>query len=180
MQRSLIYIIDALSQLYLAMFVLRFLMQWIRGSYQSPLAQIVMKVTSPLVVPARRILPSVRGVDVPTLVLLIALEAAVTAALYLIAAYPLEVDQFVGSVLLRLVGLTLWVYWGSLLVYLILSWVAQGYHPLADALGMIVGPVLRPLRRIIPPIAGFDLSPMIAMILIYALILALPRYPFVP
>jgi YggT family protein len=179
MQRSLIYIVNALSQLYIAMFLLRFMLQWIRGSYQSPLSQIVIKITSPLVVPARRVLPSVRGIDVPTLVLLIALEAIATFLLYLIAQFPLELDLFVGSVLLRLVALTLWLYWGALLIYVILSWIVQGYHPLADALGALLEPLLRPVRRILPLVAGFDLSPMLVMIALYALILALPSFPFV-
>jgi YggT family protein len=180
MQRSLIYIVNALSQLYIAMFLLRFILQWVRGSYQSPLSQVVMKVTGPLVIPARRVLPSVRGIDVPTLVLLIALEAISTLLLYLIARYPLVIDLFVGSVLLRLVALTLWVYWGALLIYVILSWVVQGYHPLAATLGTLLEPLLRPVRKVLPPVAGFDLSPMLVMIVLYALILALPSFPFVP
>jgi YggT family protein len=180
MRSSLLYLINALSQLYIATFLLRFIMQWIRGSYQTPLAQIVMKVTSPLVVPARRVLPSVRGIDLPTLVLLLALEGAATFLLYVIAGYPLIAPLFVGSVLFRLVALMLWIYWGALLVYVILSWVVQGYHPLAYALGALVEPVLKPVRRIVPLVAGFDLSPMLVMILIYAVIIALPRFPFVP
>jgi YggT family protein len=92
----------------------------------------------------------------------------------------LQIDLFVGSVLLRLVGLTLWIYWGALLIYVILSWVVQGYHPFAAALATLVDPLLKPVRRIVPPIAGFDLSAMLVMIALYAVILALPRFPFVP
>ncbi len=170
MRSALIFIIDNLSDLYIAMFLLRLILQWVRGSYQAPLSQFVMRVTAPLVIPARRILPSVRAVDVPTLVVLV----------YLIGGTPLLLDYFIGTVVLRLVSLTLWVYTGAIFIYVILSWVTQGYHPVADALATLVGPLLRPARRIIPPIAGLDLSPMIVLILLQAVIIALPRLPYVP
>ena len=80
MQNSLIFIVDNLSDLYIAMFLMRFILQWVRGGYQTVLSQFVMKVTAPLVIPARRVLPSVRGVDVPTLVVLVALECIATLA----------------------------------------------------------------------------------------------------
>jgi YggT family protein len=139
-----------------------------------------MRVTAPLVIPARRILPSMRRVDVPTLVVLIALECIATLLLYSIGPVPLVPELFIGSVILRLVTLTLWVYVGAIFIYAILGWVAQGYHPLADALGTLLDPLLRPARKIIPPVAGLDFSPMIVMILLYALIIALPRWPYVP
>jgi YggT family protein len=180
MQNSLIFIVDNLSDIYIAMFLVRFILQWVRRGYQTVLSQFVMKATAPLVIPARRVVPSVRSVDVPTLVVLVALECIATLLLYLIGPFPLRLDLFVGSVVLRLVSLTIWVYWGAILIYVLLGWVVQGYHPIADALGTLIDPLLRPARKIIPPIAGLDFSPMIVMILLYALILALPPWPYVP
>jgi YggT family protein len=180
MQNALIFIVDNLSDIYIAMFVIRLILQWVRGSYNSVLSQFVMRITAPLVVPARRVLPSVRRVDVPTLVVLLVLECVASLILYVIAGVPLQLDLFVGTVVLRLVSLTLWVYTGAIFIYVILSWVVQGYHPVADALGTLIGPLLRPARRIITPIAGLDLSPMIVLILLQAAIIALPRWPFVP
>jgi len=95
MRNSLIFLVDALSDLYVAMFVLRFIMQWTRASYQNPLAQFVLQVTAPLVVPARRMLPSIRGVDVPTLVLAVALECVATLLLFVIAGFTPSLDTFV-------------------------------------------------------------------------------------
>jgi len=45
-----------------------------------------------------------------------------------VGPFPLRVDVFVGSVVLRLVSLTIWVYWGAILIYVLLGWVVQGYH----------------------------------------------------
>jgi YggT family protein len=175
MRNSLILIVDALSNLYISMFVLRFVLQWIRASYQNPLAQFVFRVTSPLVVPARRMLPSVRGLDVPTLVVAILLEGIATALVFSIVGVTPSLQSFIGSVILRLLRLTLWLYCGMILIYVIMSWIAnRQYHPVGAALSEIVEPVLRPVRRLVPPVAGVDLSPLIVVILLQAIIIALP------
>jgi YggT family protein len=178
MQSSLIFIVDALSGLYISTFALRFILQWIRASYQSPLAQFVLQITAPLVVPARRLLPSVRGIDLPTLVVVIGLECIATLLLFLIVGSVPSVDVFFAWVLLRLVTLTLWVYCSALFIYVVLSWVAgQQYNPSAATLAVLVEPLLRPVRRLVPPIAGFDVSPVLVLILLQAVIYALPRWP---
>src|SRR5215471_20008538 len=98
MQSSLIFIVDSLSGLYIATFVLRFVLQWIRAGYQSPLAQFVLQITAPLVVPARRLLPSIRGIDLPTLVVIIALECIATLVLFSIARVVPSLDAFAFTV----------------------------------------------------------------------------------
>jgi YggT family protein len=176
MTQSLLFIVDALSGLYISVFALRFILQWVRASYQSPLAQFVLQVTAPLVVPARRILPSVRGIDVPTLVVIFALECVATLLLYAIVGFVPAVDAFLLTVLLRLVTLTLWLYCTALFIYVVMSWFAsEMYNPSVATLYEIVQPLLRPLRRVLPPVAGFDVSPVIVLVLLQAVIYALPR-----
>ena len=176
MQSPLIFIVDALSGLYIATFVLRFVLQWLRASYQSPLAQFVLQITAPLVVPARRVLPSIRGIDVPTLVVIIALECIATLLIFSIVGFVPSIDGFAFTVLLRLVTLVLWIYCSALFIYVVMSWLGgQLYNPSAATLAALVEPLLRPVRRIIPPIAGLDVSPVIVLILLQAVIYALPR-----
>jgi YggT family protein len=176
MTQSLLFIVDALSGLYISTFVLRFILQWVRASYQSPLAQFVLQVTAPLVVPARRMLPSVRGIDLPTLVVIFLLECVATLLLYAIVHYMPAIDAFLVTVLFRLITLTLWLYCTALFIYVIMSWLGGSmYNPSAATLYDIVEPLLRPLRRVLPPIAGFDVSPVIVLILLQAVIYALPR-----
>jgi len=176
MTQSLLFIVDALSGLYISVFALRLILQWVRASYQSPLAQFVLQVTAPLVVPARRILPSVRGIDLPTLVVIFALECVATLLLYAIVGFTPAIDAFLVTVLLRLVALTLWLYCTLLFIYVVMSWLAgEMYNPSVATIYEIVAPLLRPFRRLLPPIAGFDLSPVIVIILLQAVIYALPR-----
>lgn len=175
---ALLFLVKTLSDLYLLTFVLRIALQVVRADFYNPLAQFIIAVTNPLVVPARRILPSVRGFDLPTLAVLILLELLVTYVLVLIVGFEPRVDQFIAWVLLRLVSLTLWAYVVCVFVYVILSWVAQAhYSPIAMLLGQVVEPLLRPVRRILPAMPGIDIAPLIVGVLLVTALIALPLPP---
>jgi len=175
MQSALIFLIKTLADLYLLTFLLRFIMQWVRASYYNPLAQFVLKVTSPLVVPARRVLPSVGGLDTPTLAVLIVLEIIVTFALLFVARLSLPVPVVLLYSLLRLIALALWFYTVALFIYVLLSWFGdRGGNPMAELLGELIEPLLRPARRLLPSIGGLDLSPLIVILLLQAALIALP------
>lgn len=175
MQSALIFLIKTLADLYLLTFLLRFIMQWVRASYDNPLAQFVLRVTSPLVVPARRVLPSVGGLDTPTLAVLIVLEIVVTFVLLLLAGLSLPVPVVLLYSLLRLIALALWFYTVALFIYVLLSWFGdRGANPMSELLGELVEPLLRPARRLLPPIGGFDLSALIVILLLQAAMIALP------
>ncbi len=175
MRDSLFFLIRVLSHLYLLLFLLRFIMQWVRADFYNPLAQFIVRATNPLVIPARRIIPASATVDIPTLVVLLILQFAVTWLLLTVASVPTDALQLIEFAFLRLITLTLSLYTWTILVQVILSWVSPGgYHPLGMILGELNEPVLRPIRRILPPISGLDLSPLLAVILIQAVSLAIP------
>lgn len=178
MRTPLLFLVKTLTELYLLTFLLRFILQWVRADFYNPLSQFIIRATDPLVVPARRIVPRSGKFDTPSLVVLLILEVAATWLILAIAGIPAAPSEFVYVVVLRLINLILSLYTISIFVYVILSWIAQAhYSPIAMILGQIVGPVLRPVRRILPPIAGLDLSPLVVLILIQALALALPLGP---
>jgi YggT family protein len=176
---SLVFVVKTLTDLYLLAFLLRFIMQWVRADYRNPLAQLIFKVTNPLVVPARRIVPSAGSVDLPTLIVLFLLECAATWLLFAVVRIPdVPIGTLLFSSVLRLIGLTIWFYTVAIFVWVILSWFGdRSYNPMAAMLGDLVEPVLRPVRRLLPPVAGFDLSPVLVLILLQAVLIAL-RVPF--
>ena len=173
--QALIFLVKSLADLYLLTFLMRFIMPWVRAGYTNPLAQFIYKVTNPLVVPARRVLPSVAGLDAPTLVVLVLLEIVVTFVLLRLVGLPLPIPETLFYSMLRLVALVLWFYFGATLVYVLLSWFGdRGRNPIGYFLGEFVEPLLRPARRLLPPISGFDLSPLIVLLLLQAAMIALP------
>ena len=174
MRDSLSYLIRVLGDLYLLLFLLRFIMQWIRADFYNPLDQFIVIATNPLIMPARKVIPTTANIDVPTLVVLILLESIATGLLIYIASAPTSMGQFAELVLVRLVRLTLSLYTWTILIYVVLSWIGpRGYHPLSMILAELNEPVLRPIRRILPPISGLDLSPLLAIILIQAILRAI-------
>lgn len=179
MQSALIFLVKTLTDLYMLTFLLRFIMQWTRADFFNPFGEAIVRITNPLVVPARRLLPTAGGVDLPTLVVLILLQALATLVLLRLVGVSTPPEIFAYFVVLRLVDLTLWFYTIAIIVYVILSWVGQGrYSPVGAMLADLIDPIMRPVRRIVPPIGGLDLSPLIVLILLQFVVrlLNLPWY----
>lgn len=161
----LVFLIGTLFQLYILALLLRFLLQWARANFYNPVSQFLVKITNPPLKPLRRFVPGLWGLDLAAVVLMIALQMvslALVAALRGFAMGPLTL--FLLSVA-ELVELTIYVFIFSILIQAILSWVNPGrYNPVTDALHSLNEPLLRPVRRFMPPVSGFDLSPLVAII----------------
>ncbi len=168
MQNAFTFIIVAISDLYIMTFLLRLALAWARANFRNPLAQFIVKVTNPLVVPARRFIPPLGGLDLATLVVVLALQMLATGVLVQITCGgDAQGSQIVVLALMRLVDLALNMYFWLLMIFVIASWISPGgYNPAFAVLAAVVGPLLAPLRRVIPPIGGFDLSPVFAFLAI--------------
>jgi YggT family protein len=170
---ALIFVVRTVLQVLLVtVFLLRVLFPLVRADSRNQLSQAVIRLTNPLVLPLRRILPPIRKIDTASIVALLIVQVATTATLWLLRAYPWVYNgvQFTQEVLRALLATVLQFYTFALLLSILLSWVAPGtYSPAAALLNSICEPLLRPLRRIIPPIAGLDLSAMFLIIALQAL-----------
>ncbi len=176
MQNALTFIVKTLLELYIITFILRFMLQWVRADFRNPITQFFVRVTNPILIPARRLIPSIGGLDTATIVIVLLLELTVTIVLINLTCMgqPLFV-QIAGLTLLRLVYLILRIYLFVILVYVLMSWINSGsFNPAAGLLASIADPVLKPVRRVIPPIGGLDLSALFALIAIQALTMLLP------
>lgn len=170
-----VFLVKTLSSLILLLFLLRILLQWARADFFNPLSQFVFRATNPIVGPIQRFIPRSRHVDLPTLVVLIALCALATQLLMLIAGVSYPLGAFVVFVLLRLVNLLIWFYIISILVEVIASLIGQGgYNPLVRVLRDINHPILGWFRSVIPLVGSFDLSPLVALILLQTAAILLP------
>lgn len=176
MQNALLFVVRTLFELYVLTFALRLLLQWVRTDGRNPLVQFLLRVTNPLVLPLRRLLPPLGRVDTATLVALVGLQLVGTALLVRIGC----VGQPGGLQILALTGLgvvslVLRVYFWVILIHVLLSWVSPGgYNPAAALLSALAEPVLAPFRRVVPLIGGLDLSPVFALIALQAVRYLLP------
>ncbi len=180
--QALHYIIEALASLYILVLLLRIWLPWLRADFRNPLAQGILRLTSPLVVPLRRIIPSFGRLDTATLLVAFAIQyAAVFLILLLYVAFEIMSMPTIGAIALtsivKLIMLSVNLFAFAILIRVVLSWVAPGMHNPATAIvATLSEPVLRPLRRVIPPMGGFDLSPMLAIIGLFALNIVIRGY----
>jgi len=152
-------------------------MQSVRADYYNPVSQFVVKVTNPVLVPLRRLIPSVGGQDIASLVFAFGVLLLKLLLLYAIGAQGVGLAgsvvylQNAGLVALlmlaaiELVALVINIFFFVIIVHVVLSWVSPGGHnPVASLLFSLTQPVLKPIQRFVPPIGGLDLSPVVAII----------------
>lgn len=148
--------------------LLRFLLQLVRADFYNPISQFLVKVTNPFILPLRKIIPGVAGLDVAALFLLLALEVIGIYALSMLAGlgFPSVVQALTWSVL-GLAQLVTSFYFFALLATIIVSFVAPGSrHPVIFLLHQLTEPVMAPFRKLIPPMGGLDFSPILLFIVI--------------
>jgi YggT family protein len=169
------YIVDTLLWLLTLAFLLRLLFRWVRADFRDPVADAVVRVTNWLVLPLRRILPPVGKVDTATLVSVIAIASAKTAAQLALSGLGLGNPLlFLRVTAMSLVDMLLRVYLFALLLYWLTSYLSRGgYAPGVRLLAQLCEPILRPVRRLIPPIGQIDFSVLWVAIAISALLVLL-------
>jgi YggT family protein len=163
---ALHYLVDTLLTLYLYVLILRFVMQLVRADFRNPLANAILIATNPIIMPLRRILPPVGKVDSASILAIVLVAAGTVALLSLISVGRLlDPVTWMVATGLMLVRAIIMFFMGVIFIYALLSWVVPGgYNPTMALLGSVAEPVLRPFRRLIPPIGAVDLSALWAMI----------------
>lgn len=164
-------LVHTVFNLFLIAVLLRLLLQFARADFYNPVSQFLVKITKPFLQPLRRLIPGLFGIDMAAVVLaLIAQALAITLLLFMHGygfANPLSL--IVWS-LLGCIGVVINIYFFSILAVIILSWISPGsYNPFVLLLNQLTEPVMAPLRKIIPPLGGLDLSPIFVFLLINVL-----------
>jgi YggT family protein len=171
---AVIYLISTLTDLYVAAILLRLLLQWVRADFYNPLSQFLVKITNPVLVPARRIIPSVGKLDTASVVVMLLLELAQLAIISVLNPSGFGVQFLLLFAIKKLIFTLLMTYFVLIIARVIISWIAnQSRHPLIPLIYQLTEPVLRPISRLIPPLGGIDLSPLFALIALRFLLLLL-------
>jgi YggT family protein len=172
---ALYFLVDSVLSLALYVALLRLLMQWSRADFRNPVAQAVVKITNPLIMPLRRVLPPINKIDTASVVTVLIVALADVVLMSMVRGFGIPSPELLlRAAALELASSLLWLYFYAIFLYALMSLIAQGsYSPLQPLLASLCEPVLRPIRRIIPPIAGLDLSPLWAGLLIQAVLILL-------
>ena len=162
-----VFLIDTLFSLYVLALMLRFLLQWVEADFYNPISQFVVKLTHPPIRLARRILPSVGRIDTASVALMLLVQALGGCLLFLVQGIDFSVGFLALWSIAQLLDLLFNVYLFSLIAVALLSWISPAPRNSAvSLLHNLTYPVLRALRRIIPPIGGVDLSVLVALVVI--------------
>jgi YggT family protein len=161
-------LVNTIGSFVLLIILLRFLLQLVRADFYNPISQFIVKATNPILVPLRRIIPSVGSLDIASLLLLYTAEVLLIAAIFWVS----------GSSFIPWISLLIWApiaifslilnlyFWGLILV-VIASWIApNSYNPALILVNQLIEPMMRPVRRILPNMGGLDFSPLAAFLII--------------
>jgi len=181
MTQALYFIVKTLAQLYLLLLLLRFWLPWLRADFRNPIAQGILRFTSPLIVPLRRFLPSIGRLDTATILVAFVVQYVTVLALLAIVRRSADTAEVALVSIIELAILSLNLFFFAILIRIVLSWVAPGnYNPITALLTTLSEPVLRPFRRLIPSIGGLDISPIFAIVLLQAAVIMLQSIKPVP
>ena len=169
-------LIDTVAGLLVFLLLARFHFQWLRVSFRNPVGTFVIAFTNWIVMPLRRVLPSLAGLDTASLVAAWLLQGvALWLGLALIGRDPASADGFAvlaGVAAIDLVRYSLYFLIFGLIVQAVLSWV-NPYSPVQPMFDALTRPFLRPIRRILPPVANIDLSPLVLIVLLQVVMIVL-------
>ena len=159
------FLIQTLFGFYILAVMLRFLLQCVRADFYNPLVQFLVRITNPLLLPLRRIVPGYRGLDLAAIVLAFLLQFIEVVLLNALSIQPIGFGGLLLVAVLELIKLLINIYLWGVIIQAVLSWFnPEPYHPAARVLAQLTAPVLRPAQRLLPPISGVDLSPMLVVV----------------
>lgn len=172
MTNTLHFILSTLSSVLVGLFVLRFLLQQSRADFYNPISQAIVKITNPLVMPLRKLIPGLGGMDLASIVAALLVQLATTVLIVVLltgGSLPPPMAALVTA-LSQFINLILRLYFMMILLRVILSWVnPDPRNPMMSLLYSLTEPVMAPARRLIPPMGGLDLSPILVLFVISAL-----------
>ena len=164
-ENPLLFLFDTLFDIYIAILLLRFLLQQFGADYYNPIAQFIVKATQPIVGIARRYIPSYRKIDIATLIIVFAfivLKIVIITSIHG-SSYPIPVILLAS--VKNLISLAFDIFIFAIFIQAILSWVNPDPHnPVSSILYTLTNPVLRPVKRFLPDMGGIDISPIFALI----------------
>lgn len=159
------FLISTLFSLYILAVMLRFLLGMVRADFYNPISQFLVKITNPLLIPLRKIIPGTGKVDVAAIVLMLVLQVIMLAIIVTLRGVTPPLLTLLVMAVGELIILAINVFLFAIIVQVIISWVNPGsYNPVNGLLNSLTSPVMRPIQRLLPPMSGIDLSPLFALI----------------
>ncbi len=163
--QAFLYLFDTIIQLFALLILLRILLQLVRADYYNTLVQIIVRFTDPVLKPLRKLIPSIGRMDMAGVVCFVALQALALVLRLVANQAELPWQAIIYLAVQRSVQTVLMTYMVLIIANVLISLFGQrARHPIIPLIYQLTEPVLGRIRKVIPPIAGLDLSPLVAII----------------
>ena len=162
-----VFVVDTLFSLYIFAILLRFLFQWVEADFYNPISQFLVKITHPPLRLLRRFIPSFGRIDTASLVLMLVLQMLGGYLVFLLQGVSASVVVVSVWALSQLLELFFNVMTFAIVIRALLSWFgSMAYNPASSLLYSLTEPTMRQCRKLVGPMGGIDLSPLIALIVL--------------
>jgi len=169
------FLVTVIFGFIILMVMLRFILQWVRADFYNPISQFIVKVTDPMLKPLRRVIPGFAGMDMAAIVLMLILKVIELLLVLAISGKSFHILAIMIFSITDLLSLLLYVFIFSIFIMAIASWIAPGnYNPVLNLIHQIIAPVVGPIQRRMKPVSGIDLSPMVALLILFLVVKAIP------
>jgi YggT family protein len=164
------FLVDNLVAFFVVLLLVRFHFQWLRVGFRNPVGEFILATTSWVVLPLRRVIPGLAGLDLATLLAAWLLQ---TLGLWLhallLGAEP-GVGLLLGAAAVELLRYSVYILIFAVFIQALLSWV-NPEAPVMPVFNAVTRPFLRPLRRFIPPVGRVDLTPLVLLLILWVLLM---------
>ncbi len=164
--------------IYIFMVMLRMILQISRADFYNPISQALVKLTNPPLIPLRRIIPGLWGIDMAAVILMVALKLIeFSLIVFLVGSKASLLGLFIIATI-DLARLAIYIFLGAIFISIIISWISpQAFYqnPAAGLAKSVSEPIMRPARRILPSISGIDFSPILVIFLLMTLLKIINR-----
>lgn len=165
---ALVFLLNSLFDIYLFILIVRLVLAWVGANYFDPITQFIIRLTDPIIKPLRRRIPNVQRLEISTLLVIILLELCKFSLLALIEAGQFNIAGIILLALGDTCKLVIQTFFYAVILQVILSWVQPNSNA-SYLLMQFTSPIMRPLHRIIPPVGGFDITPIPALLVLQLL-----------
>lgn len=167
MADPLTFVVTLVLRVGALLFLLRFVLQAVHASFYNPVSEGIVRFTNPVLDPVRKVLRPYRNLDFAAFVMAWVMHMLAVTFHVWSAGLPIDLFAVFTDGLHTTLSLVVGIFSVAIIVSIIMSWIApQVYSPAAIIARELAEPLLAPARRILPPLGGIDLSPMITIVVL--------------
>jgi len=167
------FLIHILFTSYIYAVIIRMLLGLTRADFYNPFSQFILAITNPVLTPLRKLIPSIGGIDASAIVLIFALKFIELAASSFLIGKQLLLSSLLVNAIFLVLNQVINIFIFAIIILVVVSWIAPHMHGQSNSMTPILRsltePLLRPARKLIPPVGIFDLSTFVVLLGLYCI-----------